>query len=177
MEGIWCCWLTTACLVSVAHYGTNKGLICPLAIWQNSLPIFFFFLDRAIFRCTFLPSALANLDCPTTFSSVGVCAIARSQPFSNSRTYYRQICLSLQPMSQKNYRQKTSLESEDACSEPQQLFNQPAFHWAISGSPVPSFLFVSELSPGKWLCHAEGTQGAFKSTVIGSPNSMQPIHR
>lgn len=138
---------------------------------------FFFFLDRAIFRCTFLPSALAYLDCPTTFSSVDACAIARSQPFSNNRTCYRQICLSLQPMSQKNYRQKTSLESEDAYSEPQQLFNQPAFHWAVSGSPVPSFLFVSELSPGKWLCHAEGTQGAFKSTVIGSPNSMQPIHR
>lgn len=120
LEGIWCCWLTSACPVLVAHDGTNEGLVCSLAMWQNPLS---FFLERAIFKCSALPRVLASLGCLTTFSSVSAYTTTRFQPFSNNRLHQRQTCLSLWPVSQKNYQEETSLESENMCSEPQWLFS------------------------------------------------------
>lgn len=67
--------------------------------------------------------------------SMDVHVLAYLQPCSRTRTG-----LSLHFMSQKNYQQKTSLESEAMCSEPQQLFSQKVLHWALGNSPVPACL-------------------------------------
>lgn len=85
--------LTHVCLSGHSVPSWNKGLVCPLMIWQNSLPKLLLFSGQ---RCATLPNTLAYPRCLNTFSNLSAYTFACFQPFSNTRIYWRWICLCLQ---------------------------------------------------------------------------------
>lgn len=87
--------LTHVCLSGHSIPSWNKGLVCLLMIWQNSLPKLLLFSGQ---RYATLPHTLAYPRCLNTFSNLNAYTFACFQPFSNTRIYWRWIYLSLQIM-------------------------------------------------------------------------------
>lgn len=181
LEGMWCCWLTSACLVTVSHYGTDKWLVCPLTRCWNSLPklmgFFPFFWTES-----FSGGQLSSMPLPT-WAAWPLFPVCIRTPCLFSVIFQHQNMLKMNlPFPTTNEWEKSptgdiSREWGHVLWAPQ-LCSQPSLHQlSQSHLSLTACLFQNSTQGNSSVTQIEGNQGASKFTGTGSPDSTQEIHR
>lgn len=163
-EGIWCCWLTF-CLCGHSSPLWDKQKVILSSCDMAKLCAIFFFWTKSFLGTQLSPVPLPNWAAWPLFLvwMRTPLFISGRLPTPNRPNIPKGLCLSLQ-LNQKNYQQKTSLESENM---------SPNSYWANQ--------FFTKLAAYSVQNSAQGsgfvTQTEGKLTVTRCPGSVQGTHR